>query len=329
MLFNPSPFYRTPCGKRDGRTSCRSNLGPRTQQQKVPCAFGLQNIFWRHAFGSFDHNSWSAQGAVRSAAHRFVHTFLRKLLVCPQIRPLFYPQTAGGSTDSSTNCHFCPQAAFLTANHDVCRHTRPQMSAVLSTKSRFCPQICPQIVFFRLQGRKPICPCMAPFVRRFVRLNIHDNIRKSVCRASPERPQEGLQSRSDQTRCVKTTKVLFWEGSPDGVSAALSADVSACFCNYVREIQFLCVQLSIVVHECVRRLPSLSTNVSAGCCFCPRMRPQIAASVHKCVFELPLHAASVRKCACKLLSLSANASSNYCFCSQMRLQIIRCLHICP
>ena len=83
----------------------------------------------RHAFGSFDHNSWSAQGAVRSAAHRFVHTFLRKLLVCPQIRPLFYPQTAGGSTDSSTNCHFCPQAAFLTANHDVCRHTRPQMSA--------------------------------------------------------------------------------------------------------------------------------------------------------------------------------------------------------
>ena len=34
----PSPFYRTPYGKRDGRTSCRSNLGPRTQQQKVPCA---------------------------------------------------------------------------------------------------------------------------------------------------------------------------------------------------------------------------------------------------------------------------------------------------
>ena len=36
--FQPQPFYRTPCGKRDGRTSCRSNLGPRTQQQKVPCA---------------------------------------------------------------------------------------------------------------------------------------------------------------------------------------------------------------------------------------------------------------------------------------------------
>ena len=136
MLFNPSLFYRTPCGKRDGRTSCRSNSGPRTQQQKVPCASlcilvllackMYSGDMMRHAFGSFDHNSWSAQGAVRSAAHRFVHTFLCKLLVCPQIRPLFYPQTAGGSTDSSTNCHFCPQAAFLTANHDVCRHTRPQ-----------------------------------------------------------------------------------------------------------------------------------------------------------------------------------------------------------
>ena len=191
----------------------------------------------------------------------------------------------------------------------------PQMSAVLSTKSRFCPQICPQIVFFRLQGRKPICPCLAPFVRRFVRLNIHDNIRKSVCRASPECPQEGLQSRSDQTRCVKTTKVLFWEGSPDGVSAVLSADVSACFCNYVREIQFLSVQLSanasadchlcpqmcpqvaVSVRECVRKLPLLSANASSNCRFCPQMRLQIAFSVCKCIL--------------KLLFLFANASANY------------------
>ena len=193
------------------------------------------------------------------------------------------------------------------------------MSAVLSTKSRFCPQICPQIVFFRLQGRKPICPCLAPFVRRFVRLNIHDNIRKSVCRASPERPQEGLQSRSDQTRCVKTTKVLFWEGSPDGLSAALFADVSAilsakysfclCSCPQMRP------QIAIFVRKCFRRLPFLSANASANCRFCPQMRLRIAASV--------------RKCACKLLSMSANSSSNYCFCSQMRLQIIRCFHICP
>ena len=106
--------------------------------------FGMQNVFWQHAFGSFDHNSWGAQGAVRSVARRFVYTFLRKLPVCPQIRPLFYPQIAGGSTDLSTNCHFCPQA---------CPHFCPQIIMSVRTLVRRCPQCCPQ---------------RAAFVRRFV-----------------------------------------------------------------------------------------------------------------------------------------------------------------
>ena len=130
----------------------------------------------RHAFGSFDHNSWSAQGAVRSAAHRFVHTFLCKLLVCPQIRPLFYPQIAGGSTDLSTNCHFCPQA---------------------------CPHFCPQIIMSvrtlvrSVVHKEPLLSadlsanCFLQAARSKADLSMHGPLCPQIC--SPKHPRQHPQ----------------------------------------------------------------------------------------------------------------------------------------
>ena len=103
-----------------------------------------------------------------------VYIFLRKLPVCPQIRPLFYPQIAGGSTDLSTNCHFCPQAcphfcpqiimSVRTLVRSVVRK-EPLLSADLSANYNFCPQTCPQLCSFVRKLFSSGCKVESRFVR--------------------------------------------------------------------------------------------------------------------------------------------------------------------